>query len=91
MQITHTIDESSCNLQLTLEQEIRYNHEWWIAIDTNDDGLIRMMLCTWLVRKENTLIIYFDHGWEQQHHIVSYKKIKTIQHNENDYTFIFLN
>lgn len=85
------IDEKSNTLRIELEDEIWYNHEWWVAIDTSDDILLRMMADTWLVRKENTLSIYFDHEWDMMTHIISYKTIKTIQYNQNDYTFIFTN
>ena len=88
---TQDVSNTECFLWLELEDEIRYNHEWWIAIDTSDDALLRMMADTWLVRSFNRLSIDFDHEWEQQNHIVSYKTIKTIQHNQNDYTFIFTN
>lgn len=88
-----TRDQSNteCFLWLELENEIRYNHEWWIAIDTSDDVLLRMMADTGLVRNDNTLSIYFDHEWDMMTHTTSYKTIKTIQHNQNDYTFIFTN
>lgn len=89
--LTQNVDKNQCTLWLQLDQEIWYNHEWSIAIDTSDDVLLRMMADTGLVRKDNTLSIYFDHDWDMMTQIVGYKKIKTIQHNENDYTFIFLN
>ena len=86
------VSTSSCHITLELDShEIWYNHEWWVAIDTSDESLLRMMIDTGLVRKDNTLSIYFDHEWDMMTNIVSYKKIKTIQHNQNDYTFIFLN
>lgn len=89
---TQSVDKEQCTLWLQLEHwDTRSNYASWIAIDTSDDILLRMMVDTGLVRKDNTLSIYFDYEWDMMTHIVGYNKIKTIQHNENDYTFIFLN
>lgn len=96
--LTQDVSKDQCTLWLQLEHWDTWNNYSsiddctnWIAIDTSDESLLRMMIDTGLVRKDNILSIWFDFDWDHCNHVISYKKIKTIQHNQNDYTFIFLN